>query len=225
MKLVGYIRVSTDAQAENTSLTEQRKRIESYCYAFGHELVAVFEEIGSGKNMSRRPQFQEALRAVEESADGIIAVKLDRIARNARDVLELVEDTLQPTNKALVLLDLQVDTSTPTGRMILTVMASVAQLEREVINERTQRGRKAKSAQGGYAYGSPQFGQKALDGQLITDETEQAVIELIRKHKRSGKSDRAVALWLNGEGYQTKQGKQWTGVQVARVYSRVIKNP
>ena len=71
---------------------------------------------------------------VRGEADGIVALKLDRIARNTRDVLALVEDVLQPSNKALVLLDLNVDTSTPTGRMILTVMAAVAQLERDNIS-------------------------------------------------------------------------------------------
>ncbi|MFN5978070.1 MAG: recombinase family protein, partial [Pseudanabaena sp.] len=134
MKLVGYVRISSESQADNTSLVEQRKKIEAYCYAFGHELIAVFEEVGSGKDAKHRPQFQKALEMVRTDADGIIAAKLDRLARNTRDVLALVEDTLQPTNKALVLLDLQVDTSTPTGRMILTVMAAVATLERDVIN-------------------------------------------------------------------------------------------
>jgi DNA invertase Pin-like site-specific DNA recombinase len=67
--------------------------------------------------------FTQALEAVRYRADGIIAAKLDQVARNTRDVLELVEDVLQPENKALILLDLQVDTSTPMGTLVLTVMA------------------------------------------------------------------------------------------------------
>lgn len=221
MKLVGYIRVSSESQAENTSLVEQRKKIEAYCYAFGHELIQVFEEIGSGKDAENRPQFQSALERVRTEADGIVAIKLDRIARNTRDVLELVEDTLQPQNKALVLLDLNVDTSTPTGRMILTVMAAVAQLERDVINERTQGGRKAKAANGGYAYGSPKFGSQALEGLLIVNEQEQQVIELIRRHHKSGKSTRAIATWLNQQGYRTKRGSEWQSAQITRILTRL----
>jgi DNA invertase Pin-like site-specific DNA recombinase len=108
MKLVGYIRVSTSGQEDNTSLSEQRRRIQAYCDAFGHELFYVFEEVGSGKDAKGRPQFQTALEMVRTSADGIVALKLDRIARNTRDVLELVEDILQPNDKALVLLDIQI---------------------------------------------------------------------------------------------------------------------
>ncbi len=110
--------------------------------------------------------------------------------------MELVEDVLQPANKALVLLDLNVDTSTPTGKMILTMMAAVAELERAQITERTQGGRKAKASQGGYAYGSPAFGQQSVEGKLVPSDDEQQVIEIIRRHHKSGKSLRAIALFL-----------------------------
>jgi len=223
MKLVGYVRVSSESQAENTSLEEQQRRIESYCDAFGHELVKVFVEVGSAKDMDHRPEFQAALEMVANDADGIIALKLDRVARNARDVLALVEDTLQPNNKALVLLDLQVDTSNPTGKMILTVMAAVAELERNTINDRTQGGRKAKAAKGGYAYGSPAFGQKATgDGELVTDESEQATIDVIRRHRKSGKSFAKIADYLNGKGYRTKRGGQWHASSVRNTYKRLM---
>ncbi len=221
MKLVGYIRISSESQADNTSFGEQRRRIAAYCDAFGHELVQVFEEVGSGTKAANRPQFQAALDMVKNEADGIVALKLDRIARNTRDVLALVEDTLQPQNKALVLLDLNVDTSTPTGRMILTVMAAVAQLERDQIHERVQGGRKAKAASGGYAYGAPAFGKTAVDGELVPDESEQAVIELIRRHHKSGKSFQKVADWLSANGYKTKRGCEWSAMAVKRVIDRL----
>ncbi|MGK7912800.1 MAG: recombinase family protein [Synechococcus sp.] len=197
MELVGYVRVSSEKQTDNTSLEQQQCRIENYCHAFGHEFVKVFVEVGSGKDTDNRPQFQAALEMVRDKADGIIALKLDRIARNARDVLALVEDCLQPQNKVLVLLDLQVDTSTPTGKMILTVMAAVAELERNTIAERTKAGRAAQAAKGGFAYGSPHFGTKAVEGKLVPIEKEQQVIELIRHHRKSGKSYAKIAGWLN----------------------------
>ena len=221
MKLVGYVRVSSESQADNTSLVEQRKKIEAYCYAFGHELVEVFQEVGSGKDAEHRPQFQQALEMVRTDADGIVSAKLDRLARNTRDVLALVEDTLQPNNKALVLLDLQVDTSTPTGRMILTVMAAVATLERDVINERTQGGRKAKAELGGYAYGSPKFGEVAIDGELVAAESERQVIDIIRRHHKSGKSLRAIAEYLNQNSYAAKRGKAWQHTSVKAVLDRL----
>ncbi|WP_024546996.1 recombinase family protein [Picosynechococcus sp. NKBG15041c] len=104
MKLLGYIRVSSESQAKNTSLAEQQKKIEAYCYAFGHELIGIFKEVGLGKQTGDRPQFQAALDMVRDEADGIIAAKLDRLARNTRDVLTLVDDVLQPAKKALIFL-------------------------------------------------------------------------------------------------------------------------
>ena len=224
MKLVGYVRVSSESQADNTSLAEQKKKIEAYCFAFGHELVGLFEEVGSGKEASDRPQFQKALDMVRDDADGIIAAKLDRLARNTRDVLELVDDVLQPANKALILLDLQVDTTTPQGYMILTVMSAVAKLERDIINERTQGGRRAKAESGGYAYGSPQFGLESVDGELVANESEQKAIEVIRRHRRSGKSYGKVADYLNAQNIPTKRGKQWSAMQVMRICKRLKKS-
>ena len=221
MKLVGYVRVSTDGQEDNTSLASQQERIECYCKAFDHELVKVFVEVGSGKDMKNRPEFNKAMEMVKNEADGIVSLKLDRIARNCRDVLTLVEDVLQPNNKALVLLDLNVDTSTPTGKMILTMMAAVAELERAQINERTQGGRKAKADKGGYAYGSPKFGQSSNDGELVENEDETKIIDIIRKHHKSGKKANQIAKYLNAQGMPTKRGKQWTQQGVINILDRL----
>ena len=221
MKLVGYVRVSTDGQEDNTSLASQQERIECYCKAFNHELVKVFVEVGSGKDMKNRPEFNKAMEMVKNDADGIVSLKLDRIARNCRDVLTLVEDVLQPNNKALVLLDLNVDTSTPTGKMILTMMAAVAELERAQINERTQGGRKAKAEKGGYAYGSPKFGQSSNDGELVENEDETKIIDIIRKHHKSGKKANAIAKYLNAQGIPTKRGKTWTQQGVINILNRL----
>jgi len=220
MKLVGYVRVSSESQAENTSLGEQRKKLENYCTAMGHELIQIFEEVESGKNTKNRPVFQKALQTLDK-ADGLIACKLDRVARNTRDILALVEDVLQPKNKALLLLDLNVDTSKPMGKMILTIMAAVAALERDTINERTQGGRKAKLAKGGYAYGAPQYGQVALEGELVINQDELATIETIRKHRRSGKSFAKIAEHLTTEGIPSKHGNKWNAQSVKNICDRL----
>lgn len=221
MKLVGYVRVSSEGQRENTSLPEQMKRIQAYCDAYGHELVHLYQEVGSGKNTEDRPQFLAAMDHVAMDADGIIAIKLDRIARNCRDVLTLVEDILQPNNKVLVLLDLNVDTSTSMGKMVLTMMAAVAELERSQISERTQGGRKAKAEKGGYAYGAPAFGFKSVDGELVIKSDEIEVVDVIRRHHKSGKSLRAIADYLNQQGYKPKRGDLWRHTSVKCVLNRL----
>ena len=221
MKLVGYVRVSSDSQSENTSFDSQIKKLEAYCLAMGHELIETHKEVGSGKDTKSRPVFNQALEALEK-ADGLIVAKLDRLARSARDVLTLVETKLESNNKALVLLDLQLDTSTPQGKMILTTMAGIAEMERSIINERTQGGRKAKAEKGGYAYGKPAYGWRSNENkELEKDDYEQEVIDIIRKHKKSGKSLRKIADYLNEKGYKTKQGKKWIHTSVNSVLKRL----
>lgn len=223
MKLIGYVRVSSKGQTDNTSIEEQKRRIRAYCEAHGHKLVRVYEETGSGKDTENRPEFQNVIEALRK-ADGIIAFKLDRIARNTADVLHLVNDVLKPSSKALVLLDLNVDTSTPTGMMILTVMAAVAQLERDQINERTRIGRTAKKAQGGFIGGVAPYGFDVVgDGKaarLEENRQEQTILETIRKQRRGGKSTYAIAKWLNETGHPTKTGAKWSHVLVGKLLAR-----
>jgi site-specific DNA recombinase len=219
LKLIGYVRVSSKGQEDNTSLEEQKRRLRAYCDAFEHKLVRVYEDVGSGKSTEERPQFQDALSQLQR-ADGIIATKLDRIARNTRDVLALVQDTLIPEDKALILLDLNVDTSTPTGRMILTVMASVAELERDQINERCKSGREAKRKESGYLGGKIPYGYSELEGKLVPNELEQEVIRVIHNHKRSGKKLQQIANYLNEKGFRTKEGVDWNHRLVKNVINK-----
>lgn len=95
-------------------------------------------------------------------------------------------------------------------------------LEDLKIWERLTLGRQAKAARGGYAgYGSPAFGQQSLDGELVEEPTEQQIIELIRRHHKSGKSLQQIADWLNDRGYQTKRGREWKRISVKRVLDRL----
>lgn len=92
---------------------------------------------------------------------------------------------------------------------------------------RLEAGRRAKAAKGGYAgYGSPAFGERTVNGQLVKDEREQEIIELIRRHHKSGKSLQQIANWLNENDYKTKRGQQWKRISVKRVLDRLYgKNP
>lgn len=88
--------------------------------------------------------------------------------------------------------------------------------------ERLEQGRQAKASNGGYAgYGSPAFGQRSIDGELVDDPEECLVIELIRRHHKSGKSLQKIADWLNEQGYTTKRGLPWQRISVKRVLDRL----
>ncbi|MEO1592207.1 MAG: recombinase family protein [Cyanobacteria bacterium J06632_22] len=88
--------------------------------------------------------------------------------------------------------------------------------------QRLQAGRAAKAAQGGYVgYGSPAYGERVVNGELTQDEREQQVIELIRRHHKSGKSLQQIANWMNDQGYTTKRGRQWQRISIKRVLDRL----
>ncbi|WP_017714694.1 recombinase family protein [Prochlorothrix hollandica] len=88
--------------------------------------------------------------------------------------------------------------------------------------ERLERGRQAKASTGGYVgYGSPAFGQRSVNGELVDDPVECQVIELIRRHHKSGKSLQKIADWLNYQGYTTKRGQPWQRISVKRVLDRL----
>lgn len=99
---------------------------------------------------------------------------------------------------------------------------SAENLQNQEIWQRLNRGRKAKASDGGYAgYGSPAFGQQSVNGELVDNPTECQIIELIRRHHKSGKSLQKIADWLNQQGYTTKRGQLWQRISVKRVLDRL----
>ena len=110
---------------------------------------------------------------------------------------------------------------TVSSSFILAVMAA-EKVDSQEIWQRLNRGRKAKAEQGGYAgYGSPAFGSRSLNGELVEDPDEQQVVDLIRRHHKSGKSLQQVADWLNQRGYRTKRGQQWKRISVSSLLTMV----
>ncbi|MFM6223389.1 MAG: recombinase family protein, partial [Dolichospermum sp.] len=152
MKLIGYVRVSSEGQADNTSLEDQELKIQAYCSALNHELVGLYQDVQSGGKSENRKGLQSAIAdMLDGKADGLIVLKLDRLGRRASDVLTLIDKELQPNNKALIVIDMNMDTSTPTGKLVLTMLAGVAEFEKSQINERTKNGKKARAKTSDYA--------------------------------------------------------------------------
>ena len=226
MKLIGYIRVSSEGQADNSSLDDQQERITAYCTALNHELVSTYQDVQSGGRSENRKGLQTAIADVlAGKADGIIVLKLDRLGRRASDVLTLIDKELQPNNKALVVVDMNMDTSTPTGKLVLTMLAGVAEFEKSQINQRTANGKKARAKTSPYANGgAPKFGCKADNKNLIADDKEQETINIIRKHHKSGKSRQAIADYLNKNNIPSKRGGRWSGTTVGRVIEGIFPN-
>lgn len=139
-----YIRVSTDAQAEEGySIDAQKERLEAYCISKGIKNYDFYIDRGfSGSNL-QRPQIS---RLIEDAKKGVLSAvvvyKLDRLSRSQKDTLYLIEDIFNPHNVDFISINESMDTSTPMGRLMLGILSAFAQLERENIRERTRMGMK-----------------------------------------------------------------------------------
>lgn len=205
LRAVGYVRVSTDDQADSgLGLEAQRAAIEGEAARRGWDLVRVFTDTASGKSLSRRPGLEQALATLESGgADALVVSKLDRLSRSTKDFGELMERA-QRKGWAPVVLDLGVDTTTPAGELVASVMVSVAQWERRAIGQRTKEALAAKKAQGA-RLGRPR---------QLPEATRKRVIRLHRK----GLSLRAIAETLNEAGVPTAQGgARWHASTVRKI--------
>ena len=208
MRAIGYARVSTDEQVESgAGLEAQRRAIRAEVKRRGWELVDLCEDAGaSGKSMVKRPALVEALQRVEGGeADVLVVAKLDRLSRSLLDFASLMERARRK-GWGLVALDLGVDTSSPSGEMLASVLAVFAQFERRLIGERTKAALAVKRA-GGTRLGRP----PTLSPRLR---------RRIRTLRQAGASYPSIAAKLNAEGVPTAHGgKCWYPATVRKVAS------
>lgn len=222
MKLVGYIRVSTEDQARNgVSLDNQLSRIRAYAALHGHDLGEVYEDRGkSGRDMSRLGA-QAALAALERGdAEGLLVTHMDRLSRSLRDFLYLIDTQFGPGCKfSLLCIDNQMDTSTPTGRMIAAVLATVAQWQREEDVERIKRALAHKKGNN-QRIGSVPWGYRlAGDGKTLSpNPSELRVMALGLDLRRQGLTLRAIAAKLKELGHRNRRrSTTWNAKTIARI--------
>jgi DNA invertase Pin-like site-specific DNA recombinase len=222
MRVIGYIRVSTEDQArDGVSLENQVARLRAYCALHEHDLIEVYEDRGvSGASMSRLGA-QAALAALENgTADGLVVTHLDRLTRNLRDTLHLVETHFGPSCKfSLLCIDNQLDTSTPTGRMMVSILATIAQWQREEDVERIKRAMAHKKAKGERVGSVPWGFRLAGDGKtLAPNHAELAVMAFALDLRRTGLSLRAIAEKIKEAGYRNRRrSTSWNPKTVGRV--------
>ncbi len=221
-RTVAYIRVSTDKQAEHgVSLEAQRAKLESYAALYDLDLVAIEVDAGLSASTLDRPGLQAALTLLRtKKADALLVVKLDRLTRSVRDLGDLV-DRYFGAGKTASLLSVgdQIDTRTAAGRMVLNLLTTVAQWEREATGERTAAAMAHKAASGEYTGGQAPYGfTLAADGvTLAQDAGEQAVLTQVRDLRAAGLSLRAVAAELDRLGVRSRAGKAIGLTQIARM--------
>lgn len=204
MNAVGYVRVSTEEQGRSgLGLKAQRAAIGDECERRSWTLLAIEEDVASGRSRKRRPGLERAVAACRAGeAKAVVCAKLDRLARSV-DFAQLVDESKQQ-GWHVVVLDPAIDLTTPNGRLVAGVLAQVAQWEREIIGQRIAEALDAKRAEG-WEHPNPR----------VPDEVRAHVLDL----HRQGMSGRAITERLNAEGVPSI-GERWHLRTVQRLLKR-----
>jgi len=232
VKLVAYLRVSTERQAEEgLGLDVQQRAIGRWARDNGHRVVLVArdEGVSGSSDVDARLGLLDALAAVRQgTAEGLVVYRLDRLARK----LTVQEATLakvwemRATVFSVDLGEVHRDDPDDPMRTALRQMVGVfAQLERGVIAARLRSGRLLKAERGGYAgFGAPPYGTRCVDGELVVDPCEQRAVERAHALHCSGASLRTIAETLTAEGHRPKRTDRWHPETLRRLLARVASS-
>jgi site-specific DNA recombinase len=220
MRAIGYARVSTDDQArDGVSIDNQIERINAYCIAKDWDIINVYIDEGLSPKATNRAGMQRLITDVKSGKiDAAAVYKLDRLTRSVVDLNKLIE-LFDRHNVALVSLVKSLDATSATGRLMLNLLASVSQWEREVIGERT-RDAMAYLKANNRIYTREIFGYDVDNSQLVRNYKEQQIIERMYNLRSDGLSYQAIADTLNAAGIPAKRGGKWYNNTVRRTIVR-----
>ena len=200
-----YTRVSTVAQTEGYSLEAQQERLREFAEYKGLEIAGEYCDAGkSGKSIVGRPAFLQMLEDISNEKDNVsfvLVFKLSRFGRNAADILKSLQ-LLEDYEVDLICVEDAIDSSTAGGRLTLTILSAVAEIERENINVQFMAGRMQKLLNGGWPGGPAPYGYRSVNKKLVVNLPEAEIVHLIyEKYAQNDGSINGVAIWLNEHGY------------------------
>jgi site-specific DNA recombinase len=216
-----YTRVSTEDQAkEGFSLDAQLEKLRAYCTARGWDIAGEYVDEGYSGRKTRRPAYTRMMEDIEKW-DGLLVIKMDRIHRNSKNFMLMMED-LGKKGKEFVSMMESLDTSTAMGRFVMDIIQRIAQLESEQIGERVYIGMEQKAKQNGGVLGfNIPYGYDYVEGKLVVNDSESIIVKNIFDMYRNKLSMKKISEILNQKKIPTKFNKIW-GQQTI---SLILKNP
>ena len=230
LKCYLYTRVSTSMQVDGYSLDAQRDKLRKYA-AYEDMIVAgeYSDEGFSGKNIQGRQEFQRMLNDIQDGKDDVsyvLVFKLSRFGRNAADVLNSLQ-LMQDFGVNLICVEDGIDSSKDAGKLMISVLSAVAEIERENIRTQTMAGREQKAREGKWNGGFAPYGYKLENGNLVIAEDEVEVIRVIYdRYIHTNEGVAGVAKYLNRNGYTKKLRQNNTIPGFSRDFVKnVLYNP
>lgn len=225
-----YTRVSTSMQVDGFSLEAQKEKLRKYAEFQEFTVAGEYSDEGkSGKNIEGRPEFQSMLNDIADGKDNVeyvLVFKLSRFGRNAADVLNSLQ-LMQDYGVNLICVEDGIDSSKDSGKLMISVLSAVAEIERENILVQTMEGRKQKAREGKWNGGFAPYGYKLVEGELKIAEDEAEIIRIIYdKFIHTTMGANTVARYLNRQGYVKKKRQNGTlDAFTAHFVKLVLDNP
>lgn len=199
-KCILYPRVSTEMQVEGYSLDGQKTSLKKFAEREEMQIVGIYEDAGkSGKSIEGRPAFKRMLSDIQEGldVDYVLVYKLSRFGRNAADILNSLE-FIQSYGVNLICIEEGIDSSQTSGKLLISVLSAVAEIERENILEQTMNGRREKARQGKWNGGPAPYWYILKDDTLLIDEQEAEIVRTIfDKFVNTNMGYTGIAKYLN----------------------------
>lgn len=230
VKVYTYKRVSTTMQIDGYSLDAQKSRIKAFADYNDYEIVREYEDAGkSGKSIEGRIQFNQMMDDIKSGKDGVsfvLVFKLSRFGRNAADVLSTLQ-VMQDFGVNLICVEDGIDSSKDAGKLMISVLSAVAEIERENIRVQTMEGRIQKAREGKWNGGFAPYGYQLVDGELQINEEEAAAIRVIfDRYVNTDIGSNGIAKYLENHGIrkiQRQNGKN--PLFDAHLIRLILKNP
>ena len=225
-----YTRVSTAIQVDGYSLDAQKDKLRKYAEFQDMEIVGEYSDEGhSGKNIKGRQEFMRMLNDIEDGKDGVdfvLVFKLSRFGRNAADVLSSLQ-LMQDYGVNLICVEDGIDSSKEAGKLLISIIAAVAEMERENIRVQTMAGREQKAREGKWNGGFAPYGYKLENGELVIAEDEVEIIQMIfDRYIHTNDGINGVANYLNNHGYTKKLRQNGTIPGFSSSFiKKIIDNP
>lgn len=230
IKVYTYTRVSTAMQIDGFSLEAQKARMKAYANFNGFEIAGEYEDAGkSGKSIEGRLAFNRMMEDIKSGKDHVsfvLVFKLSRFGRNAADVLSSLQ-IMQDFGVNLICVEDGIDSSKDAGKLMISVLSAVAEIERENIRVQTMEGRIQKAREGKWNGGFAPYGYKLVDGKLIINEAEAEAIRVIYdQYVNTDMGSNGIAKYLENHGIHKiarQNGK--TPLFNAALIRKILKNP